>query len=225
MRLDYRHVLPEASRAMSRLERVFRISTPCRPEATEMAKPVDREISVPTEVEPAAPQDHPFDAEIEGERAGWYELLELVHSLDPAEIARPGYYRDPDWSVADLVAHLGTWLAEAGIQLRRIEAGTYRPRDLDIDALNAEFRAAMSGQPWEVILTQAQASRYRMLRVWYALPSRTAAAAWWVAKAGPDHYREHLGRLRTWVSELHAGPGRHPHPRSRGARPGTLPWT
>jgi hypothetical protein len=168
-----------------------------------MTKPVDREFSVPSQVEPSAPSGHPFDAEIEAERAGWYELIELVHSLDPAEIARPGYFRDPDWSVADLVAHLGTWLAEAGIQLRRIQAGTYRPRDIDIDALNAEFRAAMSGQPWDVILTQAQASRHRMLEVWYALPSRTHAAAWWVAKAGAEHYREHLGRLRSWVSQLH----------------------
>ena len=168
-----------------------------------MAKPVDRELSVPTQIDPSAPSGHPFDAEIEAERAGWYELMELVHSLDPAEIARPGYYRDPDWSVADLVTHLGTWLAEAGIQLRRIEAGTYRPRDLDIDVLNAQFRAAMRGQPWDVILTQAQASRHRMLEVWYALPSRTDAAAWWVAKAGAEHYREHLGRLRSWVAKLH----------------------
>ena len=170
-----------------------------------MARPIDREVTVPSLRRTDAPLGHPFDAEIEAERAGWDELLELVHSLDPADIVRPGYYRDPDWSVADLVAHLGTWLAEAGIQLERIEAGTYQPRDLDIEAFNAEFRAAMSGQPWEVILTQAQASRYRMLEVWYALPSRTDAAAWWVAKAGAEHYREHLGRLRSWVSALHGG--------------------
>ena len=168
-----------------------------------MAKPIDRVNSAPALGEPAGPHGgHPFDAEIEAERAGWYELLELVRSLDPADIVRPGYYRDPDWSVADLVAHLGTWLAEAGRQLRRIEAGTYRPSDLDIDEKNAKFRAAMSGQPWDVILTQAQASRHRMLKVWYALPSRTDAAAWWVAKAGAEHYREHLGRLRSWVSAL-----------------------
>ena len=170
-----------------------------------MARPIDREDSAPTLVEPSAPHGHPFDAEIEAERAGWYELLELVNSLDPADIVRPGYYRDPDWSVADLVAHVGTWLAEAGIQLRRIEAGTYGTSDLDVDAMNAEFRAAMSEQPWEVILTQAQASRHRMLQVWYALPTRTAAAAWWVAKAGAEHYREHLGDLRSWVSELQGG--------------------
>jgi hypothetical protein len=168
-----------------------------------MANAVDDERSVPTQVEPPAPPGHPFDAEIEAERAGWYELLSLVHSLHPDEIARPGYYRNPDWSVADLVAHLGTWLAEAGIQLRRIEAGTYTTPDLDIDALNAEFRAAMKGQPWDVILTQAQASRGRMLEVWYALPNRSDDAAWWVAKAGAQHYREHLASLRSWVSTLH----------------------
>jgi hypothetical protein len=157
----------------------------------------------------AIPVGHPFDAEIEAERAGWEELLELIHSLDPVEIGRPGYYRDPDWSVVDLVAHLGMWLAEAGIQLERIQAGTYEQQDVDIDAINAEFRAGMHGQPWSVVLTQAQASRYRMLEVWYALPFRDAAAAWWVAKAGAQHYREHLGRLRSWVATLQRGRNRH----------------
>jgi hypothetical protein len=168
-----------------------------------MTTPIDREPMVPSSPEPSVPSGHPFDAEIGSERAGWAEVLALVHSLDPADIARPGYYRDPDWSVADLVAHLGTWLAEAGVQLERIGAGTYRAREIDIDALNAEFRSAMRGQPWNVVFTQAQASRYRMLESWYALSSRSDAAAWWVAKAGADHYREHLGRLRVWVSTLH----------------------
>jgi len=168
-----------------------------------MALPVDREAAGPAPAEPERPLGHPFDAEIEAERIGWYELLALVGSLDAEEVLEPGYYRDPDWSVADLVAHLGTWLAEAGVQLERIASGTDEPRDLDVDALNAEFRAAMHGQPWSVILTQAQASRSRMLQSWFALPTRTAAAAWWVAKAGADHYREHLGRLGEWVNVLH----------------------
>ena len=158
---------------------------------------------------PSVPAGRPFDAEIEDERAGWDELLELIHSLDPIEIARPGYYSDPDWSVVDLVAHLGMWLAEAGIQLERIQAGTYERRDVDIDALNAEFRSGMRGQPWSVVLTQAQASRYGMLEVWYALPFRNEAAAWWVAKAGADHYHEHLGRLRSWVATLQRDRDRH----------------
>lgn len=168
-----------------------------------MPKPVDREVTVPTLAEPVVPPGHPFDAEIEAERIGWYEVLALVRSLDTHELIEPGYYRDPAWSVSDLVAHLGTWLAEAGIQLERIGSGTYEPHDVDIDALNAEFRAAMHDQPWEVISTQAQASRGRMLETWYALPARTEAAAWWVAKSGADHYREHLDRLGEWVNVLH----------------------
>lgn len=176
------------------------------PEPSQMLLAVARgntgEVVDPTAREPAVPPGHAFDAEIDAERRGWNELMELVRSLDPDEIARPGYFSDPDWSVADLVAHLGTWLAEAGIQIQRIGAGTYEPREIDIDALNAQFHAAMRGEPWDVILTQAQASRYRMLKVWYRLPSRSDDAAWWVAKAGAQHYREHLDRLRAWVSTL-----------------------
>jgi hypothetical protein len=168
-----------------------------------MPKPIDREAAVPTPAEPKVPLSHPFDAEIEAERTGWYEVLALVRSLDPEEVSEPGYYRDPDWSVADLIAHLGTWLAEAGIQLERIASATYEPRDVDIDALNAQFGAAMHDQPWSVVLTQAEASRNRMLEIWYALPARTDDAAWWVAKAGADHYREHLDRLTQWVHVLH----------------------
>jgi hypothetical protein len=150
------------------------------------------------------PSSHPYDAEIEAERTGWYEVTRLVHSLDVAEILEPGYYRDPDWSVRDMVGHLGMWLAEAGIQLERIRSGTYQPSEVDIDALNAEFRGAMRGQPWSVVFSQAQASRSRMLQDWYALSERSAAAAWWVAKSGAEHYDEHLDRLREWVSELRA---------------------
>ncbi len=125
----------------------------------------DRDLSVQRFAEPEVPLGHPFDAEIEAERIGWYEVLALVNSLEADEAVEPGYYRDPDWSVADLVVHLGTWLAEAGIQLERIGAGTYEPRDFDIDVLNAEFRTVMRDQAWSVVLTQAQASRSRMLMV------------------------------------------------------------
>jgi hypothetical protein len=56
-----------------------------------MARPVDREATVPSLLEPAASHGHPFDAEIEAERTGWYELLDLVHSLTSDQIGEPGY--------------------------------------------------------------------------------------------------------------------------------------
>ncbi len=144
----------------------------------------------------------PYAAEIDAERDGWYEIAALVRSLTPDECLRPGYYSDPDWAVRDLVAHLGTWLAEAEVQFERISAGTYEGHEVDIDGLNARFLAAMADQPWEVAWVQATAGRSRMVDEWSRLRAPDAEAAWWIRKSGCDHYTEHLGRLRAWVDEI-----------------------
>jgi hypothetical protein len=144
----------------------------------------------------------PYAHELEEERAGWYELAELVRRLTPDECLVPGYYHDPDWTVRDAVAHLGTWLAKAAGELERLLAGTYEGHDVDIDGLNAKFLAAMQGQPWDVAWVQANAGRSRMLQVWAELREPSDEAAWWIRKSGCDHYAEHLPRLREWVAEL-----------------------
>jgi len=59
------------------------------------------------------------------EDARWAELHELIGRLTSEQLASPGYYRE-GWSAKDLLAHVGTWLAEAGMMLERIAAGTYR---------------------------------------------------------------------------------------------------
>ena len=143
-----------------------------------------------------------YGRELEAEERGWYEVVGLVHELSPEERLRPGYYRDPDWSVRDLVGHLGTWLAEAAQQFERMVGGTYSGHDIDIDALNATFLAAMQGQPWDVAWVQANAGRSRMLQVLAELREPSDEAAWWIRKSGCDHYAEHLPRLREWVAEL-----------------------
>jgi hypothetical protein len=142
-----------------------------------------------------------YAAELEAERQGWYELVDLVRSLTPEERLLPGYYSDPDWSVRDVAGHLGTWLAEAQVQCERITAGTYEGHDVDIDALNESFLMAMRDQPWDTIWTQAQAGRTRMLQAWFGLNRPTDEAAWWIHKAGPEHYAEHLPRLRDWTAD------------------------
>jgi hypothetical protein len=148
------------------------------------------------------PAGHPYMVEIEAERVGWYEIAGLVRSLTREECLEPGYYRDPDWSVRDVVGHIGTWLAEAQAQFERIRAGTYDGHDIDIDALNARFLEALAGQPWEVAWLQATAGRTRMIAEWYTLSEPNDEAAWWIRKAGADHYAEHVPRLREWVAEL-----------------------
>lgn len=158
--------------------------------------------NLPVTQRPPTAAQHPYAAEMEAERRGWYELVDLARQLTPDECLTPGYYRDPDWTVRDVVAHLGTWLAEAQVQLERMSAGTYRGHDVDIDGLNAAFLEAMRGQPWEVAWVQANAGRTRMIEVWYELREPNDEAAWWVRKSGGDHYAEHLPRLREWVTEL-----------------------
>jgi hypothetical protein len=157
--------------------------------------------ALPTDL-PGLPAAHPYLAELHGERHGWYELAELVRELTLEECLVPGYYRDPDWTVRDVVAHLGTWLAEAQTQFQRMGVGTYDGHEIDVDALNAAFAAAMRDQPWEVVWVQANAARSMMVQDWHQLQQPTDEAAWWIRKSGVDHYAEHLGRLRDWVAEL-----------------------
>jgi len=149
--------------------------------------------------------DTRYATELQTEERGWYEIAELVRELTPEERLLAGYYRDPDWSVRDVVGHLGTWLAEAEVQLEQIRAGTYAGHDIDIDALNAVFLAALQGQPWDVVWTQANAARSRMRQAWSALPEPDDEAAWWIRKSAVEHYGQHLPRLREWVGELIAG--------------------
>jgi Mycothiol maleylpyruvate isomerase N-terminal domain len=157
-----------------------------------------------TEVEQpvAAPSGHPYAAEIESENRGWHELVRIVRGLAPAEWHEPGYYRDPDWSVRDAVAHLGTWLAEAQSQFEQMTAGTYQHHDFDIDRINAALLELMADQPSDICWLQANAARSRMVEEWYRLREQNDEAAWWIRKAASDHYEEHLPRLREWVAEL-----------------------
>jgi hypothetical protein len=143
-----------------------------------------------------------YDADIDAEERGWYEIAGLVRRLAPDERLLPGYYRDPDWSVRDVVGHLGTWLAEGASQFERMWAGTYDGHDVDVDALNAAFLEAMRDQPWDVAWVQANAGRTMMLQAWVGLPEPSKEAVWWIRKSAVEHYAEHIDRLREWVDEV-----------------------
>jgi hypothetical protein len=131
----------------------------------------------------------------------WTELHHLVDSLPEDKVEEPGYFVE-GWSAKDLVAHIGSWLAEAGAVLEQIRFGTYRPEEIDIDTMNEAFYKSMHDVAFRDVRTQGVAARYRMLRVWRALPDGSPEADRWISKAGPEHYAEHLPRLREWVPEL-----------------------
>jgi hypothetical protein len=131
----------------------------------------------------------------------WTTMHGLIDSLPPDEVEEPGYFEE-GWSAKDMVAHIGSWLAEAGVVLEQIRAGTHRPEEIDIDRMNQEFYAALHDVPFHDVRVQAFTARNRMLRAWRSLPEHSPEADRWIAKAGPEHYEEHLPRLQEWVREL-----------------------
>lgn len=128
------------------------------------------------------------------------ELHDLVDAMPSDSVTAPGYFAE-GWSAKDLLAHIGSWLAEAGAILERIRFGTYRPEEIDIDSMNIVFYEAMKDVPFEAVRTQARAARSRMLYAWGSLEDDTPDAEVWIRKAGPEHYAEHLPRLKEWVAE------------------------
>jgi hypothetical protein len=113
------------------------------------------------------------------EEAGWAELRSLIESLTPEQAEQPGYYPE-GWSAKDVLAHIGAWLAEAGVMLERIAAGTYRPEEVDIDAINKQTLEAMRDIPYRIVQAQAAAARARMRHAWLELPEPSPQAAFWI---------------------------------------------
>ena len=165
------------------------------PDIIETRRPIDR-----TGLPPPVPSA--YLSEVDLEHARWSEIRALVGLLWPDERIVPGYFREPDWSAKDLIAHLAVWLSEAATELTNIAVNAYRARDLDVDARNAATLAAWRDEPWESVWGRAVAARANMLQRWFALRAPSDPADLWVRKAGAEHYGEHLPRLRAWVAEL-----------------------
>ena len=141
-------------------------------------------------------------AEVELERARWKAITAFVELLTADDLLAPGYYSDPSWSVKDLIAHLGAWMAEARVQLLDTSARSYVPHEVDIEARNAATLAATNGETWEHVWARTIGARAWMLEAWFELAGPDEAANQWIRKAGAEHYGEHLSRLRDWVAEV-----------------------
>ena len=135
------------------------------------------------------------------EDAGWRELHVLIDAMTPEQAERPGYYQE-GWSGKDLLAHIGAWLAEAGVMLERVASGTYRREEVDVDEMNRLSLEAMRDVAFPTVKAQASAARTRLRKAWLALPEPSPEGAFWIEKSGPEHYAQHLPRLREWVEEI-----------------------
>jgi hypothetical protein len=135
------------------------------------------------------------------EDAGWDELVGVLEPLTPEQFEEPGYSPE-GWSVKDLMAHIAAWQAEAGMVLQQIRNDTYAARPVDVDAMNREFHLASRDLPLWVVRAELWSARTRMLSAMNDLEEVTPEAEEWFLESGPEHYGEHLPRLRQWVREL-----------------------
>lgn len=139
----------------------------------------------------------------EDERFG--EIHRLVERLTPQQLEEPGY--SEEWSARDLIAHLACWCAEAARSLEQIRLGTYRGEsEEDVDVVNARFHDACRGLSLDDVKAELAAGRYRMLQEWGDVVDLTPEAVTWFRESGPEHYDDHLPRLRRWVAELTGTP-------------------
>jgi Mycothiol maleylpyruvate isomerase N-terminal domain len=137
---------------------------------------------------------------LERDDAAWAELRSLIDGLTPEEAADPGY--NGDWSVKDLIAHIGSWFAEAATMLEQMRMGTYTRERIDVDGLNDRWVETWRDQELPVIKAELMAARARMLEEWDRLQDVDAEAKRWFSESTVEHYQEHLPRLREWIAQL-----------------------
>jgi hypothetical protein len=137
---------------------------------------------------------------LERDDLGWTELRSLIDGLTPAQLEERGYQED--WSVKDLMAHIGSWYAEAGIMLERMRMGTYVRERLDVDGLNSRWFETWRDKDLPTVKTELMAARARMLEEWDRMADADEEARRWFYESTAEHYDDHMPRLREWVAEL-----------------------
>jgi Mycothiol maleylpyruvate isomerase N-terminal domain len=137
---------------------------------------------------------------IDAEDQGWTELRSLVTPLTPEQTTRDGYF--DDWSVKDLMAHLGCWMAEAATMLERMRMGTFDGWDDDVEGRNRQWQETWRDVDLRIVWAELHSARARMLEEWDRLAEITDDADEWFRESAEEHYAEHLPRLRAWVEEM-----------------------
>ena len=62
------------------------------------------------------------------DESGWKELVELFAQIPAARFDEPTVTPE-GWSPKDVMFHVAAWMADAGLQLERMRAGTFDPAE------------------------------------------------------------------------------------------------
>ena len=137
---------------------------------------------------------------LEQDDRGWADFRSLIDDLTPEQASEPGY--NGDWSVKDLIAHIGSWFAEAATMLEQMRMGTYTKERIDVDGLNETWFETWREQDLHAVKGELMSARSKMLDEWDRLPEVDDEARRWFYESTAEHYEEHLPSLRDWVGKI-----------------------
>lgn len=149
------------------------------------------------------------------ETAGWDEMTEVLDRIPASEMQTPGA-GPGDWTVKEVLFHVGAWTDQAAGRLALIRTGRYVEEPIDTDARNVAYLAAGRGLDVHTVRVGLERARGRTLAGWAALRELSAPAVEWFGESGPEHYGEHVADLRAFAERIGAQ-GRPGAPARRAA--------
>lgn len=141
------------------------------------------------------------------EDARWQELVATFERI-PADRFEEPTLTPQGWSPKDAMFHIGAWMADCGLQLERIRAGTFRPGEETRETIERQNQAwfELSRTMHERdVRAEFASARTRMCEEFGEMPEVTPDAWEWFEESGPLHYAEHLPELRSFLGEDASG--------------------
>lgn len=137
------------------------------------------------------------------EERAWRELAALFARIPPVKFEDPSVTPE-GWSPKDVMFHIGAWLADCGMQLERMRAGTFDAEEETgetVERRNAEWFALSKAMDASDVRVEFTAARQRMVEEFGTLPEVTDEAREWFEESGAIHYAKHVADLQGWLGE------------------------
>jgi hypothetical protein len=131
----------------------------------------------------------------------WQELHSLFEGIPSDRFEEPTVTPE-GWSPKDVMFHVGAWMADCGIQLERMRAGTFDPGEETRDTIerrNAEWFAYSRSMDLDDVRAEFASARQRMVEEFGTMPTVTREAWEWFEESGPLHYASHVLDLASWL--------------------------
>lgn len=137
------------------------------------------------------------------EDAAWQALCGVFDRVPVDRFEEPTLTPE-GWSAKDAMFHVAGWMADCGVQLERMRAGTFDPAEETRVAIERRNRAwfevsrTMSSAD---VRAEFAAGRRRMREAFGTLDDVTPDAIEWFEESGAQHYATHAQDVRVWLGD------------------------